>query len=236
MSDKKVLFEDGSKKVYEADSDDQLIQSFTDNIVSSDGKKSGKVRGKGPTNNAVAVHIFEYLESYNVATHFVSKLSDREMQVRQTDIFPITVQVHNMATPALKKRYGNDNNNDLPLPMIEFFHGKDRLNDPLNRDFNEQALELAGVDDLKAMSRDGLKINALIKPFFERRNIILADVKMHFGKYRGHVVLSSEITPDSCRLTDAKTGKALSSERFDKDVGDISELYRTVHDRILGEM
>ena len=158
------------------------------------------------------------------------------MQVRQTDIFPITVQVHNMATPALKKRYGNDNNNDLPLPMIEFFHGKDRLNDPLNRDFNEQALELAGVDDLKAMSRDGLKINALIKPFFERRNIILADVKMHFGKYRGHVVLSSEITPDSCRLTDAKTGKALSSERFDKDVGDISELYRTVHDRILGEM
>ncbi len=235
MSGKKVLFEDGSKKVFEADSDDQLILSFTDNIVSSDGKKNSKTKGKGTVNSAIAVHLFDYLESYNVSTYYVSKINDRDIQVKRTELYPITVCIYNESTPALKKRYAKESKEDLTLPIVEFYHGKDRLNDPLNNEFTEKALEIAGEDELRVMSRDGLKINALIKPFFERRNINLADVKLQFGKYRGRVILSSEITPDSCQLIDTETGNILSSERFDKDMGNISESYRNIYERVLGE-
>ena len=235
MSGKKVLYEDGSKKVIESDSADQLVQSFTDNIVSSDGKKSSKVRGKGSINNAIAVHLFDYLESYNVTTHFMTRLNEREMQVRKTDLYPITIQIYNLATPALKKRYVKNVKTELTLPIVEFYQGKDRLNDPINNVFTDQALEIASEDELRIMSRDGLKINALIKPFFERRNLDLTDVKLQFGKYRGRVILSSEITPDTCRLIDSETGDVLSSERFDKDMGSLAESYRNVHERIIGE-
>ncbi len=235
MSGKNVLFEDGSKKVMETDSDDQLIISFTDNIVSSDGKKNSKVRGKGHINNAIAVHIFDYLESYNVATYFVSKLNERDIQVRKTEMYPITVQVHNVSTPALKKRYAKVSKEDLTLPLIEFYYGKDHLNDPVANTFTEKAMELVAEDELRIMNRDGLKINALIKPFFERRKLNLGNVKLQFGKYRGRIMLSSEITPDSCLLSDSESGDILSSERFDTDKGNVAESYRGVHERILGD-
>ena len=122
MSGKKVLYEDSSKKVMEHESEDQLIQSFTDNIVSSDGKKNGKVKGKGPINNAIAIHVFEYLESYNISTHFVSKISDRDMQVKKTELFPFYVKVYNVVTPALKKRYTKDKGDEVNAPLIEFYY------------------------------------------------------------------------------------------------------------------
>jgi phosphoribosylaminoimidazole-succinocarboxamide synthase len=231
----KVPIEDGTKKVIEHESEDQLIQSFTDNIVSSDGKKNGKVKGKGPINNAIAIHVFEYLESYNIATHFVNKINDRDMQVKKTELYPIVVKVHNVVTPALKKRYAKDKSEEIKAPLIEFYHGKDRLFDPVNNNFTDQALELAEEDELRVMTREGYKINALVKPFFKRRNVDLADITLQFGKYRGRLMLSSEITPDSCRLLDSDSGDPLSSERFDKDMGNISESYRNLHNRILGE-
>ena len=235
MSGKKVPIEDGTKKVIEHDSDDQLIQSFTDNIVSSDGRKNGKVKGKGSINNAIATHCFEYLESYNISTHFVNKINDREMQVRKTEHYPFVVKVHNVITPALKKRYTKGKDEEIEAPIIEFYYGKDRVFDPVSKVFSDQALEVSGEDELRIMTREGYKINALVKPFFKRRNIDLKDITLQFGKYRGRIMLSSEITPDSCCLIDSDSGDPLSSERFDKDMGNISESYRQIHDRLLGD-
>jgi phosphoribosylaminoimidazole-succinocarboxamide synthase len=235
LSGKKVLYEDSSKKVMEHDSEDQLLQSFTDNIASSDGKKNGKVKGKGPINNAIATHAFEYLESYNISTHFMNKVSEREMQVKKTDLYPISVKIHNVLTSAIKKKYAKDKDAEVNTPLMEIYHGKDKLYDPINNKFEDKASELAGEDELRAMTRDGYKINALIKPFFKRRNMELTQMTIQFGKYRGRVMLSSEITPDSCRLLDDDSGDLLSSERFDKDMGNLSESYRLIHDRLMGE-
>ena len=235
MTGKKIPIEDGTKKIMEHESEDQLIQSFTDNIVSLDGKKNGKVKGKGPINNAIAIHVFEYLESYNISTHFVNKINDRDMQVKKTELYPIVIKVHNVVTPALKKRYKKEKGEEIEAQLIEFYYGKDRLFDPVSKNFSDQAFELAGEDELRVMTREGYKINALVKPFFKRRNIDLADITLQFGKYRGRVMLSSEITPDSCRLLDSSSGDPLSSERFDKDMGNISESYRKVHNRLLGD-
>ena len=46
MSNKKLLDEVGAKKIYEGESEDRLILTFTDNMVDADGNLKGKVRGK----------------------------------------------------------------------------------------------------------------------------------------------------------------------------------------------
>ena len=235
MSSKKTLYDHGSKKILETESDDKLMQTFTDTIVSSDGKKNGRVKGKGAINNAIAAHIFDYLESYHIPTHFLNKLNDRDMEVKNTEKIPIMLHVYNETTPALSKTYGFDKKSELHVPVLEFYYTGENLNQPMINEFHATALGVANQEDFRALSHDGLKINAILKPFFERRGLNLSSFKIQFGRLKEQIILTSEITPDNCRLLDIETKSLLCHERFDKNMGKIAESYRTVYDRILGE-
>ena len=51
-------------------------------------------------------------------------------------------------------------------------------------------------------------------------------------KYNLIIILADEISPDSCRLWDAKTNKSLDKDRFRKDLGNIKEAYEEVAQRL----
>ena len=59
---------------------------------------------------------------------------------------------------------------------------------------------------------------------------------MEFGRLPdGTIVLADEISPDTCRLWDAKTREKLDKDRFRRDLGGVEDAYRasTVDDPIL---
>ena len=122
MASNKLLYEAGAKKIYEGDSEDQLIMSFNDNIISADGTNRGKIKGKAVTNNSISGQIFEYLESYNILTHYISKLSEKDMQVKNLDYIPIDVVISNVAEKSLCKRYGFEVGTLLRAPVIEYYY------------------------------------------------------------------------------------------------------------------
>ena len=95
MTGKKLLYEAGAKKVYNGDSEDQLIVTFTDQLLSNHGSNTGKIKGKASMSNTISSQIFEYLESYNVMTCFLSKIGDKEMQIKNTEILPFDIIVLN---------------------------------------------------------------------------------------------------------------------------------------------
>ncbi len=97
LASRKILYDTGLKKVYDGDSEDQLIVGFSDNLMGIDGKPNGKVKGKASGNNAISAQIFEYLSSYNILTHYISKFSDKEMQVKNLDLIPIDIIIANVA-------------------------------------------------------------------------------------------------------------------------------------------
>ena len=68
--------------------------------------------------------------------------------------------------------------------------------------------------------------------FFASLNIKLIDFKLEFGKYKGKIILADEISPDTCRLWDAKTGDKLDKDRFRRDLGNIEEAYQEVLSRV----
>jgi phosphoribosylaminoimidazole-succinocarboxamide synthase len=157
------------------------------------------------------------------------------MEVKATETIPITLFVYNETTSSLSKKYGFDKKSDLPVPIVEFYYKNDDLNHPMINEFHAIALGLTNPEDFRTISHDGVKINAILKPFFERRGLNLSSFWMHFGTYKGQIILNSEITPDCCRLVDMETNDLLSYERFEKDMGKLTEAYRDVYDRILGE-
>ena len=71
--------------------------------------------------------------------------------------------------------------------------------------------------------------------FFKECGLDLIDFKIEFGRLADDpsaIVLADEISPDTCRLWDLKTGKKLDKDRFRQDLGGVMEAYAEVLDRV----
>jgi len=56
---------------------------------------------------------------------------------------------------------------------------------------------------------------------------------LEFGRLSdGTVVLADEISPDTCRLWDSKTGEKLDKDRFRRDLGGAEDAYAEVMMRL----
>ena len=76
-------------------------------------------------------------------------------------------------------------------------------------------------------------INDLLIELFDQMNIILIDFKIELGKdSTGKIILADEISPDTCRLWDKETMKKLDKDRFRRDVGDVTEAYVEIYERL----
>jgi phosphoribosylaminoimidazole-succinocarboxamide synthase len=60
------------------------------------------------------------------------------------------------------------------------------------------------------------------------------DAKFEFGRAAdtGAIIISDEISPDTCRMWDEKTGERLDKDRFRLDLGDVTDSYRIVLERL----
>jgi phosphoribosylaminoimidazole-succinocarboxamide synthase len=83
------------------------------------------------------------------------------------------------------------------------------------------------------MFRISSKVNAVLKSFFDRRGMILVDFKLEFGVYENEIMLGDEITGDTCRIWDKKSGKKLDKDRFRHDLGEVDKTYEELMQRIL---
>ena len=175
------------------------------------------------------------LEAEGVPTHFLKSLSEREQLVRAVEIIPVEVVVRNLAAGSFAKRYGVEEGRALEPTVTEWCYKSDVLGDPPMNDVTAVALSFASQHDLNTLRAYAARINNLLQPFFLARGLILADFKLEFGRLpSGEIILADEISPDTCRLWDAKTGDKLDKDRFRRDLGGVEEAYQEVLRRVLG--
>lgn len=231
---KKKLYEGKAKIVYETDNDDLYIQEFKDDATAFDGQKKGKIKSKGHVNNQVSAHLFQYLEGYHVPTHFVQPHSDNSMIIRKLEMIPVEVVMRNIATGSVVKKYGVEEGLELSHPILEFYLKDDERHDPMINENHIVAFGHATVDEVKQIERYAQKINAVLKDYFFRRNLLLVDFKLEFGRNKaGKIRLADEISPDTCRLWDSETKEKLDKDRFRQDLGGVEEAYQEVLSRIV---
>ena len=64
----------------------------------------------------------------------------------------------------------------------------------------------------------------------------LVDFKLEFGITNdGQLVLADEISPDTCRFWDTRTGEKLDKDRFRRDLGNVEDAYIEIRKRLMGE-
>ena len=230
----KLLYEGKAKKIYETSNPNEVICEFKDSLTAFNGEKASSESGKGALNCEITALIFEALEKKGIPTHLIKKIDDNKLLVKKLDIILIEVVVRNIAAGSLVKRLGLKEKEKLPFSIVEFFYKKDELNDPLINDDHAIILNLVkNKDELNLLREYGLKVNELLKEFFDKVGLILVDFKIEFGRdEKGNIILADEITPDSCRLWDKKTGKKLDKDLFRYNLGNIKEAYIEVLNRL----
>ena len=229
-------YEGKAKKVFKTDDPEAYIVSYKDDATAFNGQKKGTIAEKGVINNRVSNHLMRMLEKEGIPTHLIRELSDRETLVKKVTIVPLEVIVRNIAAGSLSKRLGLPEGTKLKKTVLEYSYKDDELGDPMINDYHVFALELATPEELSTIAGYALRINELLSAYLKDLNIELIDFKLEFGKTSdGTIILADEISPDTCRFWDSRTGEKLDKDRFRRDMGGVEGAYHEVMRRLLGE-
>ena len=229
------MYEGKAKKVFETDNPDYVIVDYKDDATAFNGLKKGTIVGKGVVNNKVSNHMFQMLEKAGIKTHYVEEISDRETIVKRVQIVPLEVIVRNIAAGSLSKRLGLPEGTKMNSTVLEFSYKNDELGDPMINDYHIAAMELATEEELNTIKEYALKVNEIMGKYLAEFDIELIDFKLEFGRFHGEIVLADEISPDTCRFWDVKTGAHLDKDLFRRDLGGEEDAYKEVMKRLLGE-
>jgi len=235
MEKREKLYEGKAKIIHATDDPDLIIQYFKDDATAFNAEKKGSIESKGIMNNRISEVLFKYLEEKGIPTHFVERLSDREMLNKKLDIVLVEVVARNICAGSLAKRLGKDEGEVLPEPVVEYYYKDDALGDPMINMDHIRILGLATDEEMAKITEYARRINKLLKKFFDERNIDLVDFKLEFGRHKGEILLGDEICPDTCRLWDKTTREKMDKDRFRRDMGKIEEAYAEVCRRVCGE-
>ena len=234
MKKLKLLYEGKAKKVYQTEMAQRLIVEYKDDATAFNGLKKGTIVGKGIINNKMSNRLMQRLEDAGIPTHFVTELNDRETVVKRVSIVPLEVIVRNIAAGSFSKRYGVEEGTVFEQPTIEFSYKNDSLGDPLLNTDHAKALTLATDAEIATIRTMALRINEILKSFWAECGVTLVDFKLEFGRLSdGTIILADEISPDTCRLWDAKTGDKLDKDRFRRDLGGVEDAYAEIMRRLV---
>ena len=234
MEKREQLYEGKAKKVYATDDPELVIVSYKDDATALDGLKKGTIVGKGVINNQMTNRLMARMEKAGIPTHFLNELSERDTLVRRVSIVPLEVIIRNLSAGHFASRYGVEEGIVFPEPTIEFSYKNDDLHDPLLNAYHAVALGLASWQEIELIKKYAFAVNDVLKAFWADCGVTLVDFKLEFGKTaQGQIVLADEISPDTCRLWDAKTGEKLDKDRFRRDMGGVEDAYAEVMRRLL---
>lgn len=229
-----LIFEGNEKQVFATDHPDQVIFRYKDVTVAYNNVKRARFIGKGALDNQISAILLGYLNQNGVETHYIETLGEKEQLCRKIEIIPLQVVVHNRIAGSLAARLGVEEGFRHPNTIVDLRYNNDELEDPfINRD-HAVALGLATYQELDGMYNIARRVNELLKPLFHRAGIELVDMKIEFGRASdtGTIIISDEISPDTCRLWDESTGERLDKDRFRLDLSRVVESYRIVLDRL----
>jgi len=228
------IYEGKAKVIFNVQNQPDLVyQEFKDSLTAFNGEKKGGFKSKGHLNRDITSIIFQRLSQKGVPNHWIENQGDTGMITKRVKIIPIEVVVRNIAAGSLAKRLGWEEGRKLSLPIMEFYYKNDNLGDPIINEDHIRILGLATDETLSEIRRMAKIINGELTQLFGACGLDLVDFKLEFGRTKnGEIILADEVSPDTCRLWDKTTKEKLDKDRFRRDLGNIEEAYRKVHERV----
>jgi phosphoribosylaminoimidazole-succinocarboxamide synthase len=236
MARRTKIYEGKAKTLFEGPEPGTIVQYFKDDATAYNAQKRDTIEGKGVLNNRLSEHFMLGLTALGIPNHFIKRLNMREQLCHKVEIIPLEVIVRNVAAGSISKMLGIEEGTVLPRPIVEFCYKDDNLGDPLVAEEHILAFNWASQQDLDDMIAIALRVNDYMSGLMYGVGIKLIDFKIEIGRqYDGEfqrLIVADEISPDSCRLWDAKTDQKLDKDVFRRNLGDLADAYTEVAKRL----
>jgi phosphoribosylaminoimidazole-succinocarboxamide synthase len=180
---------------------DIKLVEYHDFFVTSKNKKIS-AKNFGEKSVLLNSYFFEYLKGYNIPIAFVKKAERRSLHFLKYTEFHFSVKILNAADIRTSKIFSIKPGSPLELPIQEFHYGDSK--DSVITESHIISFNLCSYDELKIINRLCSKINAIVKSFFERRNVSLVELTCIFGKFEGKIYLIGDFSPLSIKAVDGK--------------------------------
>ena len=232
-----LIYEGKAKKIFTHDDVDKVKIEFKDDATAFNALKKEKFEGKGKLNCLISARIFEILIKKNIPTHFIQLENENTMIAKKIKVIPLEIVLRNTAYGSLCKQTTIKPGTFLSKPLIDIYLKNDELNDPLITKDRIKLMNILSSDDLELIIDLTLKVNEILKIFFQNIQLRLVDFKLEYGyDLKNNILLGDEISPDNCRLWDLNqkndTIVSLDKDRFRNDLGGLIEAYSEIHRRI----
>jgi len=232
-----LIYEGKAKKVFTHKDVDKVKIEFKDDATAFNALKKEKFEGKGKLNCLISARIFEILVKKNIPTHFIKLENENTMIAKKIKIIPLEIVLRNTAYGSLCKQTTINPGTFLSKPLIDIYLKNDDLNDPLITKERIELMNIVSSKELDLIIDLTLKINEILKSFFENIRIHLVDFKLEFGyNFKNNILLGDELSPDNFRLWDLNqkndTIVSLDKDRFRNDLGGLIEAYSEINRRI----
>ena len=233
MKELELLYEGKSKQIFKTEQEDRVVIRFKDDTSAFYGIKRANIENKGRFTCDISSTVLEYLNANNINTHFIERVGADGQLCRVVEHVPVEVIVRNVVAGSMAARLGLDEGIVPDNTIFDLVLRRNDLGDPLINDHHAVALGLMSYEEIAQMYEMSAAINRCLVELYAKAGITVVDFKIEFGRdANGELVLADELSPDTCRLWDAKTGERMDKDRFRRDLGRVRETYEEVAQRL----
>ena len=207
----------------------------TDRVSAGNGVKTSIISGKGRANHLISTEILSRLEAAGIKTHYIAPGSDgRSKYVIKADAIKLEVIGRFFTAGSFCREYKLPKDIAFDGVYIEFTLKSDAEGDPriTDREIFRECL-VRDKEDISEMRRITEKVAYVLRDFFDEVGAQLIDFKIEFGySPAGNLIVIDEISGDTVRARDKKTGESLDKDRFRHDLQNVSLGYETLKARL----
>jgi phosphoribosylaminoimidazole-succinocarboxamide synthase len=232
---KEKIYTGSSKTLYQADEDYALIMSFNDTLKLQD-KSSIVISGKGVINNSISAFLMQKLELIGIETHFIQKNNMRQQLIQFVDVYPVQIYVSSLASGRYVTDFGMEDGFVFDSPIIDFRVKNGDLNYPIINEHQIYSFSWLSEKEIKNLKKVAIRVHDFLTGLFAGIGIRLVDIKLEFGRvFNGEeyiIMLTDEISPDTCKLWDMYNNEKLCYEIAETNPDLIISAYQEVLKRL----
>jgi len=173
------------------------IREYPD-FIALPGYNKLKSKNLGEKFALINSFFFDYLKEFHIPVGYIKPAEKNSLKFFNYVQFPFSIKILNIVDSRNSKLTLKKEGELLNLPIFEIYYLGET--DYLISESHLIAFDLCTIEEIKIINRLCSKINAVLKSFFERRNLLLAEVTCTFGKRDSKIILVDDFTPKSLKI------------------------------------
>jgi len=197
FNNNRSLYDELSRKDFPLDQLDYVVMEYSD-YFEENGERKFRSKNLGEKFASINSFFLDYLKEYHIPSAFVKIQGSNSLKYIKHGRLPFIIKILNVVDKRTARIFSKKENVSLSLPIFEMHYGTGK--ETLISDSHLLAFDLCTNDDLKIIYRICSKVNAVLRSFFERRDAVLAEVSLAFGKGEEKIYLVDDFTPKSIKI------------------------------------